>query len=366
MQKDSKNSPRSFLLVVSPARQRLIKGPDKLERRCDDLNINDIAKKTGYSIATVSRAINRSGYVSEKARTRILQVVEEEGYSVNPFAKGMATSSMKLAGILSTDSRDFYQAECIYYLQDELRHSGFTALLACTGLDLREKKEGMALLLSRKVDVVFLIGSQFIEDAPRDNEYLRKAARQVPVILMNGFLEGDNLYSIRCDDFRGGYDLAQTVLKAGSRHPAMVMRRLTYSTREKLRGFEQACQEAGLTSDQFSVLNVPFPQPVFPSVEELLQDLPCDALVCADDQLALTALKACKKMNLQVPEQIQVTGYNASGLSTLPVTEITSYDNRIPYLCATAVSCMKAVLDKKDYPADTRYTGQLIRRDSTG
>lgn len=158
------------------------------------MNIFDIAKETGFSIATVSRAINNSGYVSEKTRAKIMKVIEENNYSVNAFARGMATSSMSQVGIVSTDSRDIYQAESIYYLQNELKAKGYTSLLTCSGIDLKDKQQAISLLLSRNVDAIFLIGSQFIEPKARDNEYLKDAAKKVPVFDERGFKRPQYLF----------------------------------------------------------------------------------------------------------------------------------------------------------------------------
>lgn len=328
------------------------------------MNMYDIARETGFSIATVSRAINNSGYVSEKTRAKIMKVIDEKGYSVNPFAKGMATSTMSLAGVISTDSRDMYQAECIYHLQNALRQEGFTALLCCTGLDLKDKQEAIRLLLSRNVDAIFLIGSQFVENTSKENMYLLEAARKVPVILMNGHLDYPNVYCIRCDDAKGQKELTETVLKGGARKPLFLIRRTTYSTREKVRGYQEACKAFGL-EQQPVVLVTPPSIADYASLAEDLSHMEFDALLCADDELAIAALKYCRQHNLRVPEDVQITGYNNSLLSDLPAQEITSYDNRIEYLCSTSVLCMKSVLDKKAYPSESVYSGLLSKKLTT-
>lgn len=326
------------------------------------MNMHDIAQETGYSIATISRAINNSGYVSKKTREKIMKVIDEKGYSVNPFAKGMATSTMSIAGILSTDSRDLYQAECIYYLQNDLRDVGFTALLACTGLDLKNKQEAIRLLLSRNVDAIFLIGSQFVENSEKDNMYLKEAAGKVPVIIMNGLLEYPNIYSLRCDDQRGMFEMTQLTLMRGSKKPLMIARRPTFSTMQKKLGFEQACALQNVKGEYIEIEEgIGFAGRFF----EKLSEMDFDALLCADDEMANLALKHCQTRGIAVPGQCQITGYNNSRLSLLSAQEITSYDNRLEYLCASSVLCMQNILAKKDYPTQSVYTGFLSERQTT-
>ncbi|MCF0245416.1 MAG: LacI family DNA-binding transcriptional regulator, partial [Ileibacterium sp.] len=55
------------------------------------MNIYDISKQSGVSIATVSRAMNNSGYVSAKTKAKIMKVIEENNYSPSAFARGMST-----------------------------------------------------------------------------------------------------------------------------------------------------------------------------------------------------------------------------------------------------------------------------------
>ena len=67
------------------------------------LNIYDIASQAEVSIATVSRVLNGKGNVSEKTRERVLQVIEELGYTPNIFARGLGLNSIKMVGILCSD-----------------------------------------------------------------------------------------------------------------------------------------------------------------------------------------------------------------------------------------------------------------------
>lgn len=328
------------------------------------MNIYDIAKETGYSIATVSRAINASGYVSEKAKNKIMEVIDRHGYVVNPFAKGMATSSMSLAGVLSTDSRDQFQAECIYHLQSELKNLGFTALLSCTGTKLTHKQDAIRLLLSRNVDCIFLIGSQFVEQSERDNLYLKQAAKKVPIILLNGHMSHPNIYSLRCDDRKGLEELTSHILSTGAKHPILLTRRNTYSTQRKTEGFISACQNYQI-SGKDKIFQVSSSTDLFYSLEQILNSIQFDSLLCCDDEMAVACLKYCLKNHLKVPEEVQITGYNNSSLSRLSPHEISTYDNRIEYLCRTAASCMQTILTDTNYPSESTYLGKAIFKDTT-
>lgn len=164
------------------------------------MNIYDVSKKAGVSIATVSRVLNGNPNVSEKTRARVHAVMNELGYTPNVFARGLGLGSIKTIGIMCSDSSDPYLAHAIYYLERELRVNGYDSILCCTGNSLETKQQYFNLLRSKKVDAIILAGSKFIEPKVKDNTYIIDGAQEIPIMLVNGYLEGDNIYSTVCDD----------------------------------------------------------------------------------------------------------------------------------------------------------------------
>ena len=78
-------------------------------------NIYDISKLAGVSIATVSRVLNGSDKVSETTRQKVLDVMEQNGYTPNAFARGLGLNTMRTVGILCDDSSAIYLARGIYW-----------------------------------------------------------------------------------------------------------------------------------------------------------------------------------------------------------------------------------------------------------
>ena len=80
------------------------------------------------------------------------------------------------------------------------------------------KKKCLELLLSKRVDGVILAGSQYIESKPQDNNYLLEAAKQLPIMLVNGALEGKGIYSTICDDRTAIFKAANSLMISGHSH----------------------------------------------------------------------------------------------------------------------------------------------------
>ena len=132
------------------------------------MNIYDVSRKAGVSIATVSRVLNGSPNVSERTRTLVLEIMEQLGYTPNVFARGLGLGSIQTIGIMCSDSSDPYLSHAIYYLEQGLRGFGYDSILCCTGSSLETKQKYFDLLRSKKVDAMILAGSKFVENRPED------------------------------------------------------------------------------------------------------------------------------------------------------------------------------------------------------
>lgn len=331
------------------------------------MNIYDISKQAGVSIATVSRVLNGSPKVSPKTKEKVLQVMEQNGYVPNAFARSLGLNTMRTIGILCADASDIYLASAIYFLERELRKNGYASMLCCTGYHLEERQQYLQLLLSRNVDALFLVGSNFVEKSAQKNSYLKEAAKKVPIFILNGSMAAKNIYSILCDDRQSILELTNSILLSGSVSPIYLYRSLNYSGKRKLEGFLDACKNNGIASPSSRAFPCP---PNIMQASVFLQDLAdtgfyFDACIASDDELAVSAVKYAQASGRQVPGNLQITGYNASLLSVCSTPEITTVDNRVEFMCVTAVSLLMQVFDGKDIPAQTMFTGNIISRATT-
>lgn len=331
------------------------------------MNIYDVSRKAGVSIATVSRVINGNPNVSEKTRSNVLAVMEELGYTPNVFARGLGLNTMKTIGIMCSDSSDPYLANAIYYLERELRSNGYDSILCCTGYNLETKTKYLDLLISKRVDAVILAGSKFVELKPKDNTYLIETAKKVPIMLVNGHLEGDNIYCTLCDDYTALYQATTNLIKNGSRKLLYLFTSHSYSGTNKLKGFQDACTDNQIPQSRFFVHQCP---KEITAAKELLSHLydsglRFDAVLTSDDSLAVGAVKFAHNHGISIPGDLSVVGYNNSILSLCTEPELTSIDTKIEALCITTVNTLMGVFGGGNVPSRTTISADLIRRSTT-
>ena len=321
------------------------------------MNIYDVSKKAGVSIATVSRVINGNTNVSEKTKQKVLTVMKEIGYTPNVFARGLGLNTMKTIGIMCTDSSDVYLANAVYYLERELRANGYDAILCCTGNELSTKKDYLELLLSKRVDAVILVGSKFLETRAADNKYIIEAAEKLPIMLVNGYLDAPNIYGTLCDDENAVYEVTDSLIKNGCSNIVYLYTSTSLSGQCKLAGFKKAHFVHNIP------INISNARDYLTQLNE--RGIHFDAVVTSDDSLAVGALKFAHSHKLKVPDDLSIVGYNNTIIASCTDPELTSIDSKVEALCTTTVNTLMGVFNGNNVPCKTNITADIVKRGTT-
>lgn len=334
------------------------------------LTIYDISQKAGVSTATVSRVLNGSGNVSPSTQKKVMAVIEKYDYIPNAFARGMGLRSLRTIGILCADSSDLFAAKAIYLLEQELQASGYEALLCCTGYNLGVKKNYLNLILSKKVDSIILVGSNFIAPSQLENEYIAEAASQVPIMLLNASYNHPNVYSILCDDYNAMYEASSSMIDSGIPDILYLYNSESYSGLKKLKGFQDAWREK---NDGNSSNNTCYYKGKPDSINDIAdfveqtaqKGLSFHGVIAADDSLAIGAIKYAQRKGFSIPKDFSVIGYNNSILTGCCSPELTSVDNCLEMQTHQLVQTLLHVLAGEEVPNKVIFSGKLIKRNTT-
>lgn len=331
------------------------------------MNIYDVSQKAGVSIATVSRVLNGNTNVSEATRQKVLTVMQELGYTPNVFARGLGLNTMHTIGIMCADSSDPFLANAVYYLEQNLRKCGYDSFLCCTGYDLVNKQKYLQLLLSKRVDAVILVGSNFLENVKKDNSYISDAASHIPIMLINGYLSHPNIYCTLCDDFQAVCDVVERFAEQGRENILYLYSSKSYSGLQKLSGYKSGILSGNLTLREELMLCCPNDVALTKALllEQYENGLRFDAVIASEDRLAVAAVKFAKQKHLDIPSQLAIVGYNNSILSICTDPEISSVDNHVDTLSMTTVTTLMRVLDGNDVPNKTTISNDIILRETT-
>lgn len=334
------------------------------------MTIYDISKKAGVSIATVSRVLNGSDKVRPATRKKVMDIIEKYDYTPNAFARGMGLHSLQTIGILCADSSDLFLAKAVYYLEQELQANGYESLLCCTGYNLDIKRNYLNLILSKKVDGIILVGSNFIGTTEDENQYIKDVSAQVPIMLLNASFDYPNVYSTLCDDYTSMFEATTSMLNAGIEDILYLYNSNSYSGTKKRNGFQAAMEARNIAGYEKRIHFFEGDPQQMDDVADFVahiakKNLSFHGVIASEDPLAIGAMKYARESRLRVPEDLSVIGYNNSILTTCCTPELTSVDNRLETQTHQLVQTLLGVLSGEEMPKKSIFSGKLIQRGTT-
>ena len=334
------------------------------------MNIYDISEKAGVSIATVSRVLNGNTNVSAKTKEKVLAIMQEYGYTPNAFARGLTANTMHTVGIMCPDSSDAYLAQAIFYLERNLRTQGYDVLLCCTGYELADKQNYMQLLLAKNVDSIILVSSTFVSSVSEENDYIRQASEKVPIIILNASLESANIFSVFCNDEKATEEATKALIQNGRKRILFLYNSMSYSCSKKRSGYEKALTACKIPIEKELLQFCKPDNDSISGVKEFLRKLEkkkisYDAVVTADDKLAVGVIKYAKESGISIPEDFEIVGYNNSTLAECCEPELTSVDSKLETLCKQCSDALITVLSGGEFPNKSVFSAELIKRGTT-
>ena len=171
------------------------------------MNIGSIAEMAGVSRAAVSRYFN-NGYISEKKREAIRQVVEETGYRPSVQAQTLRTKRTKMIGVIVPKIASASIGRIVEGILSMINENGYQMLLAVTQNDPKKELEYLDAFSEKQVDGVILLGTVFQAE---HKKILRNLS--VPVVIVGQQVPGYNC--VFHDDYHAFYDLTRLFFERG-------------------------------------------------------------------------------------------------------------------------------------------------------
>ena len=308
------------------------------------MNIYDIAKEAGVSIATVSRVLNNKGTVSEATRAKVEEILARSGYTPSAIARGMVSKSMRTVAVLTVDIRVPHYAQQAYTIEQAFSQRGYEVILCNTGGGKEATVHYLRAVTEKQVDGIILVGSVF-NTLGREPE-VEALLRQAPVVLSNGRLDIPNASSVLLDDEGGAALAVDHVVALGKRNLWYMLDLNTASALAKRDGFLKACEKYG---DQIRgrVLETEFSiEGGKRAAKELLRSCRSfDAIICGEDETAVGVVKGLLGAGMRIPRDVAVTGYNNSVFAAMCEPRLTSIDNRPEQVALMCVQLLERMMD---------------------
>lgn len=302
--------------------------------------IKDIAARSGVSIATVSKHINGIP-VKEANRIRIDQAIEELGYQVNAAARALKTRRSMTVGILLDSLSNLFYTAVISEAEELLRRAGYTAILFETKDSPDREQQGLELFRSKAVDGMLYFSSHSSADTIRLCQQ-----KGIPLVTIDSIAAGvPDADFIVTENAVASFEAVQLLLGKGHRRIGVITgNERHFSANERLRGYENALERAGLTPMPGWVLRDEYNiDGGYRCMKRLLAlDQRPSALLICNYFMAVGAIMALNEQNVRVPDELSLLSFDDAEWIQAIKPRLTTVNQQTDQIAEQAVNCLLA------------------------
>jgi LacI family transcriptional regulator len=326
----------------------------------------DVARSAMVSLATASRVLNRPEIVKPEVRERVLAAVRALSYSPDRTAQALISGKSFIVGAIVPTLGNAIFADGVETLQDRLSENGYTLLLSNSQYDLGKELRQIKALLGHGVDGLVLTGDTF---APEAVPIIRQ--RGVPCVTTYVAESKNGLPSIGIDNRQATYDLTRYLLDLEHREFGIISNTTLPNDRSQARlaGMLAALTDAGIALERNRIVEVAKPLIAngCEGLRRLLDAHPAiTAVLCTTDALAVGALAEARRMGIEVPDALSVSGFDDVEIASGVSPSLTTVNVPAARIGRLAAEHLVRAMAGDNLPIVTRFEAKLVIRDSTG
>ncbi len=286
--------------------------------------IRDIAERAGVSISTVSNVLHNKNSASAATREKILAIAKELGYEVSLSRKrGNHTIIVNLS-----DFDALYYLDILHGISDYSNAKGYSMLI-CNG----ENFEHYA-------DPGVVCGCIVNDVHTTDADLVKVADRQIPVIVLDRMIIHPHIKSIVVNNYAAEKQLIEGLIEAGYEKFAFLAGLNTQDNQDRYTAFRDALKDHNLPFSRNQLYEGDWREKSGAQAARILmlsEEMP-QVLVCANDMMALGAIRHFKQNGIRIPDDIAVVGFDDIIISRYTeLTTVTVPDYERGYLAAQAL-----------------------------
>ena len=305
-------------------------------------SIKDIAKLCNVSTATVSRVINNNGRFSEKTRQRVLDVIKQTGYKIDNNARSLRTNITFTIGILVPDIKNPFFADLVQKIEELLFFENYSTIICNTDKNEKKEKAYLRMLENKKVDGIIVISGSY-----QHGFKFQSSLKEIPYICIDREPENfHNTVFISSNHYQGALDATNYLFQKGAESPVVVVKKVSSSVKSRIDGFKESLKNHSL---KFVKSRHELKLQSQSSFAKFLQkNHKTDSLFAVDDGIAIELLKYLKNLGYQVPQQIQVVGFDDVPAANLVTPKLTTIQQNTRKIAQTAVTSMMHAINKQN------------------
>ncbi|AZO93226.1 LacI family DNA-binding transcriptional regulator [Halocella sp. SP3-1] len=329
------------------------------------ITIKDIANEANVSTATVSNVINNTGRVSSDTAQKIKSIIKKHDYSPNVSARNLKNKNSNLIGLVvpylqkgELEDNPFFW-ELFNGVENGAKDKNLDVIL--TGMD---SEQGFEVFNKQYLDGLIVIGLN-----QKNGLYEQLKNLNVPIVLMDSFIEDEDVYQLNNEDEKGGYIATRYLTNLGHKNIAIVTGPLDQNgvDKKRLYGYKKALKESNIDFNKEYVYEIGVSlaegykasQKLFAKMNEIT------AVFILSDIGAMGLIKGCNELGIKIPDDLSVVGYDDLYYSDYLIPSLTTVNQNIYLKGKTAVHMLFDQINNKSSNKKVTLPVELKIRNST-
>ncbi len=330
--------------------------------------IKDIARELGISPSTVSRALKDHFEISEETKKAVRRVAEELNYQPNSLALSLRYSKSNTIGVIVPEIVHFFFSTVISGIEDIAQSSGYNVIITQSNESVDREMMNLQTLFNNRVDGILVSLSRESFDYSHFEAMIQKG---LPIVFFDRVAETIETSKVTVDDFLGGYQATEHLINQGYRKIGHLAGPKNLDiTSERLKGYQQAHEDAGLSVDEELILydRASGESDAYSATEDLIKSKNPDALFASNDLAAMGAIKAAQEYGKNVPQDFGVVGFSNWQFTALTNPSISTIEQPGFEMGQKAAELLIKQIDAGDEELafeSVKLPTQLLSRDSS-
>ncbi len=325
--------------------------------------IKDVAKYAGVSIATVSKVINKKGYVSQATREKVEHSISVLDYQVNANAQSLKALKTKKVAVLVSDISNMYLMSIAKRVEETIRAIDYHMILMSHNDNPETEAELFQIVLQQQVDAMVLIPT-----GANGGIVERMMASGIHVIAVDRRVNNVETDYVADGNFTGSYESINHLQRHGHKRIGVLYGHTSNTIgSERYQGAVKALQESG-NFDERLVLQANFreEEAYLKTMDLLSMPYPPTAIYSCNNTMTLGLLQAVKERNMKLPEDLSIIAFGDQSQWKLFTPKITLMTQQARQIGLEASMMLKnRLLIEEPYPIRERVIDPVLNPGAT-
>lgn len=329
--------------------------------------MKDIARETGLGLATISKYFN-GGQVRPHNRKLIEDAVRKLDYVPNEFARSLKTRQSRTVGVVIPELGNAFITSIITTMEDILRKHDYAVIVCDCRSDPQREKEAVDFLIHKRVDGLINMATDM------SGAHLHSALKaDVPVVLVDRLIKSlrSKVSAVVVDNTEAADQGTRYLLDQGHREIGLVLgSQSLYTTEHRLKGYLDALTDFGVTPREELIRYGNYTlSGGYEAVREFMSmDNRPTALFVTNFEMTLGAMLALSEMNIRVPEDLSVIGFDKLDVFDGILSNLTLIKQPQNVIGQQAARLILSMMNEEDVPAQIvtlstqPHDGSSVRR----